>query len=78
MEEKLEPFKVRGTKEKLEPVKADDILNAIAEGRDIDIEYAVVVGDLNIKEIADRFEQKDGKLVIEENIRMPLYVVRLF
>jgi len=44
MEEELKPFQVRGTKDNPEPVEAGDILEAIAEGRDIDIEYADITG----------------------------------
>ena len=50
----LEPFIVRGTVEHSQTVQAEDVLEAIAEGRDIDIEDAVIDGELNINQIEDQ------------------------
>ena len=43
-EKESESFVRRGTKEKPIEVAADDVLNAIAEGRDVDVRYAVIKG----------------------------------
>ena len=70
-EKKLESFTKHGTKEEPIEVSADEILNAIAEGRDVDVEYVVVDGDLDIGKIASRLEQDEmGKTVLRGYIRI--------
>ena len=69
MEENLKPFVRHGTKEERIKVSADEILNAIAEGRDIDIQYAIIDGNLDIKEQEDELRRgEDGRLVIKGDI----------
>lgn len=63
-----EPLTRHGTPDKLIEVSADEILNAIAATRDVNIEYAEIRGDLNIIKIAGRLQRKDGKPVIKGNI----------
>ena len=63
-ERELEPFVRHGTEENRVEVSADDVLNAIAEGRDIDIEWAVIEGDLDIEKIRDDLVEQDGREVI--------------
>lgn len=60
MGEQLEPFIRRGTEEEQIEVSADDVLNAIAKGRDIDVGYAVINGDLNITTIVDQLEENEN------------------
>ena len=70
MEEKPEPFKRHGksAKERIE-VRADDVLNAIAEGRDIDVECADIQRDLDIRRIDDRLERDDDdRCIIMGNV----------
>ena len=71
MEQKFEPFEVvkedgrtilrlHGTEEQRERVEADKvhiIMDAIAQGWDIDIRYADIDGSLDISKIADEFER---------------------
>ncbi|MFC1716973.1 potassium channel family protein [Candidatus Poribacteria bacterium] len=65
MTENLEPFTRHGTEEEPIQVSADEILNAIAEGRDVDVEYAVVEGSLDIGDISERLTTgKSSKLLI--------------
>ena len=49
MDPKPPPFTRHGTPENRIEVSADEILEAIAEGRDV--EYAVTVGDLDIENV---------------------------
>jgi len=68
-EEKPEPFERRGTKEQPLEITADEVLNAIADGRDVTIEYCVINGDLDIRKIASRLERDGtGRLVIKGNL----------
>ena len=46
MGQELEPFIRHGEEGELIEVSADEVLNAMAEGRDIDIEYAIISGYL--------------------------------
>ena len=65
----LDRFARSGTAESKIKVAAGDILSAIAAGRDIDIEYADIDGDLNIGRIADKLQRDEtGKPVIRGNI----------
>jgi len=68
--QRLEPFVRQGKLEAKIKVAADDVLNAIAAGRDIDIEHAVIEGDLDVAgKLADRLGQdKTGKLIIRGNV----------
>ena len=67
----LEPFKERGTEQNPKTVQAKDVLEAIAEGRDIDIEYAVIDGELDIRQIEERLEQDEqGRSTIRGGIRI--------
>ena len=71
MGEQLEPFVQHGTEEERLEVSADDILNAIAEKRDIDIKYAIIDGDLDIMMVSDRLEDgEDGMSSIEKSVRI--------
>lgn len=55
MEEgKLEPFCQHGMPGKLIEISADEVLDAIAEERDIRVEYALIIGDLNIRGITSQ------------------------
>ncbi|MFC1713665.1 hypothetical protein ACFL6S_08355, partial [Candidatus Poribacteria bacterium] len=66
MEEKLEPFVRYGAKEDRIEVSADEILDAIAEGRDVNIGYVILNGDLDVRRIAEKLEYDgQGKLVIK-------------
>ncbi|MEK7396448.1 MAG: pentapeptide repeat-containing protein, partial [Candidatus Poribacteria bacterium] len=60
MENGPEPFQRIGTSDQHLEVNADDVLNAIAEGRDIKIKYCDIKGDLDISKIYDRFDKDDG------------------
>ena len=68
--EKWEPFVRHGTRgEKKAEIKADDILKAIAAGRDIDIEHAVIDGDMDIEKLAGRLgRDESGNPIIPVNI----------
>jgi hypothetical protein len=69
MERKLEPFARHGTEDRRIEVLADDILNAIVEERDVDIEYAHIKGNLYISDVSERLEpSEEGKLVIGASI----------
>ena len=71
MAEQLEPFVRHGTNEDLMEVPADNILNAIAEGRDIDVKYAVIDGDLDIMSVADQLEEnEDGDWIVKGDVRI--------
>ena len=66
-----------GTKEEKLKVTADDVLNVIAEGRDVHVEYAVIVGDLDIESIADQLERdENGKRVIRGDILIQFSEIR--
>lgn len=68
-EKELEPFVRHGTKGERIEVSADEVLNAIAEGRDIDIEDAVIGGNLDIGKIENRLERNgNDRSVIRGNI----------
>jgi uncharacterized protein YjbI with pentapeptide repeats len=69
--QRLEPFVRQGTLEAKTKVPADDVLNAIAAGRDIDIGYVIIDGDLDIGEIAGQLQRDEsGKPVIWGDIGM--------
>ena len=63
-----DPFIRHGTPDRQMELSADEVLNAIAAARDVDVEYAIIRGDLNIMKIAGGFQQEDGKPVIKGNI----------
>lgn len=55
----------KGTKEELIEVSANEILNAIAEGKSIRVEYAIIKGSLDIREVTCQLNKnKDNKIVI--------------
>ena len=69
MEERLEVFERHGTEEKRIGVKADEVLEAIAEGRDIHIEYANIDGYLDIRKIDDKLKRDEKcRLLVKGNI----------
>jgi uncharacterized protein YjbI with pentapeptide repeats len=76
MEEKLEAFKRHGKKDEPVEVKGNEVLEAIAEGWDIDIAYAVIDGDLHIRAIADRIRDEDGKLTVRGNVKIQQSEIR--
>lgn len=50
-------------------VSADETLT-IAEGRNLDIEFAVIDGQLSIREIVDKFQrEQDGRPIIRVELR---------
>ena len=63
-DQKPQPFTRHGTEEKRIEISADEILNAIAEGRDVDIKYAVIEGDLDIRKIGHQLERNEGNRLI--------------
>ncbi len=67
-------LRLRGTGEQRVKVEADRvniIMDAIVQGWDIDIWYADIDGDLDIRTIASKLERtEDGNLVVRGNIRM--------
>ena len=69
-ERELEPFRRHGTDEDQVELSADEVLNAIAEGREIDIEWAVIEGDLDIKKIRDDLAKEDGRSLIRCNVKI--------
>ena len=62
MEERLVAFERRGTLEEPIEVKADEVLEAIAEGRDVHIEYADIQGSLDIREVEARLDRNDDDM----------------
>lgn len=56
MEGELEPFVRHGTDEERIEISADEILNAIAQKRDIDVKYAVIVGNLDVRGIQEQLK----------------------
>ena len=69
-ERKLEPFVRHETEENQVELSADEVLSAIAEGRDVDIEYAVIEGDLDIEKIRDDLAEEDGRPVISCDVKI--------
>jgi uncharacterized protein YjbI with pentapeptide repeats len=55
----IEPFVRHGTEEAQIEVSADEVLTAIAEEREIDIQWAFIKGDLDIQKIKDRIVDED-------------------
>ncbi len=51
-------------------IPADDVLNAIAEGRGINIKDAIIKGNLNVDEIAGLDWDEDNKLIIPISIKI--------
>ncbi len=71
MAEELEAFERRGAEAEPIRVEADEVLEAIAEGRDIRIEYAVIDGDLDIQKIKGQLEQDErGRLLLKGYIEI--------
>ncbi len=69
-EQRPEPFIRQGMPGE-EPIEivADEVLNAIAAGRDIEIEYAIIDGDLDTGMIAEHLEfDENGNPIIWGNI----------
>ncbi len=52
MEEVLGSFVKHGTERERIGIEADEVLEAILKGQDVDIEYTVIKGDLDIKKLA--------------------------
>ena len=59
---------------RLVEVSADEILEAIAEGRDVDVEYADIHGELDVRKVSCRLRRDkanrlfiDGKLKIKDS-----------
>lgn len=65
MEKELDPFVRRATEEERVEILAGEVLDAIAQGRDIDIKYATILGDLDIGKIENR---NDSKFCIKGNV----------
>lgn len=66
MEEERETYRRHGTEDEPVTVDAQEVLDAIADGKDIDIEYADIQGDLHIEVIYEKLEQtEDGEPIIE-------------
>ena len=71
MEEERKTYKKHGTEDEWIVIQADELLAAIAEGKGVDIEYAIIEGDLYIDWIAYRLKQAaDGKWLIERSINI--------
>jgi len=71
MIEKLEPFVRSGTKDRHIIISADEVLNAITEGQDIDVEYTDIIGNLDIRTINDRLDKDEyNRPIIQGNIRV--------
>ena len=51
MQGKLGSFRRKGIQGKLREINADLILRAIAAGKDIEVEYCLIYGDLDIRKI---------------------------
>ena len=69
-------FLQHGKKEDRTEVTATDVLDAIAKGWDIDIEYADIKGDLDIYTIADQLDQDEhNNLVIKGGIEIRSSVI---
>ncbi|MBC8236474.1 hypothetical protein H8E77_43565 [bacterium] len=59
----------KGTIGNLIKVAASDILNAIAEGQNVNIEHAIIEGDLNIEKIADKLKRDEsGRFIIRGDV----------
>ena len=70
-EARPDPFVRHGAEDQRIEIGADEVLEAIAEGRDVDIEYAVIRGDLNIAKVRDRLEKDErGNAVIPGVVRV--------
>jgi len=67
MARELDPFIRQGTENELSEVGADEVLKAIAEGRYIDIRYAVIRGDLDMRLNQDK-QNEGNRLTVERNI----------
>jgi hypothetical protein len=70
----LKTFERKGNKASILEIKADEILNAIAEKRDVIIEYSKIIGDLDIEKIRNLLEKNEdskaavnGKLIIRNS-----------
>lgn len=65
-----------GTEEVRIEVSADELLIAIAEGRDVDVDRVVVGGNLDVREIEDKLESgMDGRKILSGNIKIQRSVV---
>ena len=63
-----------GTEEEQIEVSADEVLKAIAEEREIDIQWAVIKGDLDIQKIKDRIvvlSARPGRVHHIETVTLP-------
>ena len=71
MGEQQNSFVRHGTKDERIEVSADDILDAVAEGKDIDIKHASIDGELNAMMISDQLkEDEDGSWCIKGSIKI--------
>lgn len=55
----MEPFVRYGTEKELVKVAADEVMKAIVEGRDIEIKYAIIEEELDIRKVADQLDQEE-------------------
>ena len=66
-----ESFTRQGTSEERITIAADDVLDAVAMGRSIDIRHAVIDGDLDIGKITDRLGLgEDGRSIVPADLRI--------
>jgi hypothetical protein len=71
MQQKPPPFTRHGTPENRIEVSADEILDAIVEGRDVDVRYAIIRGGLKPNWIAAKLERdKEGRLLIKSDVKI--------
>jgi len=71
MEEVLVPFTRHGSEKEPIEVSADEILNAIAAGRDIHIEHATINEDLDIRDIVYQLDRGEcGRPIISGNVNI--------
>ena len=70
-------FRQDGTEEGLPKIPSGEVLDAIARAQDIDIEYAIIEGALDIRNVADRLERnEDGKLLVNVKVSISRSVIR--
>jgi hypothetical protein len=65
-EEAWEKYRKDGSEDGVTRIPADEVLKAITEGKNIDIQYAIIDGDLDINAIAERLDKDEkGRLIIK-------------
>ena len=70
MGSKLEPLELHGTEKGQINISAVEILDAIAEGRNVSIEHAVITGYLDIQRITERLKRIGYNAPIRGNIEI--------